>query len=85
MRGLGERQVQDSAARNKKSCLYTVFPQNIKAMGDYYYFAPTRNNYLREGNDLREGIISNITHWKVCSLYFLIIPLNNKRKNKHIK
>ena len=69
MGGLEERQVQDSEARNKKSCLCTVLPQII-AMGDFYYFTQKRSNYLREGNYARE-VISSIAHWKACSNYII--------------
>ena len=48
------------------------------------FIAQKGGDYSREGDYLREAIISNIAHWKSCpKCICFIMPLN--KKNLHIK
>lgn len=42
---------------------HSVFP-SIIAGGNYSFFAPKGGSYSREGDSLREAILSNIAHWR---------------------
>ena len=61
----------------------TVFPRII-AGGDYFYFSTKRGDYSREGDFSREAIVSNISHRRWRSKYFVLLYQAIKKKVKYM-
>ena len=52
------------------------------SLNNISFFAQKGGNYSREGDYLREAIISNIAHWKSCPKCFVLFSI--KSKNNHV-
>ena len=58
-------------------------PQWLLSGAIISFFAHKGSDYSREGDYLREAIISNIAYWKSSPKYFVYYAI--KSKNNHIK